>query len=250
MLRSARNAGYDSKQADVWSSGVMLYAMLFCCYPFDRREDQDDPRAYAKITQRIFKGARQALSYAVWCVASGATLSFAKSPMRVCQMLHKSKGMLIPLLVLAGGGVGSDCIPKGRASVTQCVFNQAFPTAMLPSKASGLTCYAVCAADYELPASKPVSAECKDILSRILVVDPAKRINIKEIQVSFFTHCAGRCVLRCSAALAPVKDLLNAARAGPGHVRCALSHSDCSSSVTFPARHAARAGPGCVQPLY
>ena len=57
VLRSARNAGYDSKQADVWSSGVMLYAMLFCCYPFDRREDQDDPRAYAKITQRIFKGA-------------------------------------------------------------------------------------------------------------------------------------------------------------------------------------------------
>ena len=51
-------------------------------------------------------------------------------------------------------------------------------------KASGLTCGAVCAADYELPASKPVSAECKDILARILVVDPAKRINIKEIQAS------------------------------------------------------------------
>lgn len=67
MLRSARNAGYDSKQADVWSSGVMLYAMLFCCYPFERREDQDDPRAYAKITQRIFKGAVRA--------ASGATAS-------------------------------------------------------------------------------------------------------------------------------------------------------------------------------
>ncbi len=58
MLRSARNAGYDSKQADVWSSGVMLYAMLFCCYPFDRREDAEDPRAYAKITQRIFTGTR------------------------------------------------------------------------------------------------------------------------------------------------------------------------------------------------
>lgn len=57
VLRSARSEGYDSKQADVWSSGVMLYAMLFCCYPFDRREDANDPRAFAKITQRIFTGA-------------------------------------------------------------------------------------------------------------------------------------------------------------------------------------------------
>ena len=57
VLRSARSEGYDSKQADVWSSGVMLYAMLFCCYPFDRREDANDPRAFAKITQRIFNGA-------------------------------------------------------------------------------------------------------------------------------------------------------------------------------------------------
>ena len=66
VLRSARNAGYDSKQADVWSSGVMLYAMLFCCYPFDRREDADDPRAYANITQRIFTGMR--LSQSLWLV--------------------------------------------------------------------------------------------------------------------------------------------------------------------------------------
>ena len=57
VLRSARSEGYDSKQADVWSSGVMLYAMLFCCYPFDRREDANDPRAFAKIMQRIFTGA-------------------------------------------------------------------------------------------------------------------------------------------------------------------------------------------------
>lgn len=62
VLRSARNTGYDSKQADVWSSGVMLYAMLFCCYPFDRPEDQDDPRGYAKITQRLLKGAISAAS--------------------------------------------------------------------------------------------------------------------------------------------------------------------------------------------
>ena len=85
VLRSARNAGYDSKQADVWSSGVMLYAMLYCCYPFDRPEDQDDPRAYAKIAERIFKGAIRA--------ASGATASFSRWPTRFCQTQHIFKGM-------------------------------------------------------------------------------------------------------------------------------------------------------------
>ncbi len=39
------------------------------------------------------------------------------------------------------------------------------------------------AADYEFPASKPVSDECKDFLSRILVVDPARRMTLSEIQV-------------------------------------------------------------------
>ena len=28
---------YDSKLSDVWSCGVMLYAMLFCRYPFEVR---------------------------------------------------------------------------------------------------------------------------------------------------------------------------------------------------------------------
>ena len=60
VLRSPCGTGYNSKQADVWSAGVMLYAMLFCSYPFDRREDADDPKYYAKMTQRIFIGARPA----------------------------------------------------------------------------------------------------------------------------------------------------------------------------------------------
>ena len=36
--------------------------------------------------------------------------------------------------------------------------------------------------DYTFPTSIPVSAECKDLLSRILVADPAKRFTIEDIQ--------------------------------------------------------------------
>lgn len=34
---------YDGKAADVWSCGVMLYAMLCACYPFGRPEDASLP---------------------------------------------------------------------------------------------------------------------------------------------------------------------------------------------------------------
>ncbi|KAK9915945.1 hypothetical protein WJX75_006306 [Coccomyxa subellipsoidea] len=36
--------------------------------------------------------------------------------------------------------------------------------------------------DYQLPYNKQVSAECKDLLQRILVADPAKRITMADIQ--------------------------------------------------------------------
>jgi serine/threonine-protein kinase SRK2 len=49
--------GYDGKQADVWSAGVMLYTMLFARYPFERPEDKTlkgDARIQ-KVLHRIIK---------------------------------------------------------------------------------------------------------------------------------------------------------------------------------------------------
>ncbi|CAL5229102.1 g12364 [Coccomyxa viridis] len=90
VLTSAR---YDAKLADIWSAGVMLYTMLCCSYPFEKKEDDpQDVRTQTKVMQRIMK------------------------------------------------------------------------------------------ADYEWPSSKKVSKECKDLLSKILVADPKRRIAIAEIQ--------------------------------------------------------------------
>ena len=54
VLTSSR---YDAKAADIWSAGVMLYTLLCCSYPFEKKEDDPkDLHTQTKIMQRIMKG--------------------------------------------------------------------------------------------------------------------------------------------------------------------------------------------------
>ena len=51
--------------------------------------------------------------------------------------------------------------------------------------------------DYRFPQSVPVSPACKDLLSRILVVNPSERITIQGIQQhpwsALFPHAVSSC---------------------------------------------------------
>lgn len=47
---------YEAHRADLWSSGVLLYAMLFCRYPFERVEDANSPQRHQALIRRILAG--------------------------------------------------------------------------------------------------------------------------------------------------------------------------------------------------
>jgi len=45
--------------------------------------------------------------------------------------------------------------------------------------------------DYLFPQSVPVSAECKDLIAKILVADPDKRITVPQVLYVYPVRCVG-----------------------------------------------------------
>lgn len=58
IIAMPRGGTYDGKQSDVWSCGIMLYAMLCRTFPFDTPEDRNLPKeeAMLKLMERIVRG--------------------------------------------------------------------------------------------------------------------------------------------------------------------------------------------------
>ena len=97
VLTSSR---YDAKAADIWSAGVMLYTMLCCSYPFEKKEDDpNDLRTQTKIMQRIMKGrvccpAHCDVLYHSVRQYNEGTISWRNQPKRPLLLSFQARGTL------------------------------------------------------------------------------------------------------------------------------------------------------------
>eukprot|EP00210_Caulerpa_lentillifera_P003306 g3157.t1 len=53
VISKKDNEAVDAKKTDIWSCGVLLYAMIFGFYPFIRKEDVNIPDSVQRIHKRI-----------------------------------------------------------------------------------------------------------------------------------------------------------------------------------------------------
>ena len=72
VISQGNTGNYDGKAVDVWACGVMLFVMLFCQYPFERPEDEQE-----KIQTKRYQMVRPCVC-AVSRTCCGSTGSFGR----------------------------------------------------------------------------------------------------------------------------------------------------------------------------
>ncbi len=155
----------------------MLYTMLFARYPFERPEDKklDQHQRLQRILHRIIKASGAATPAAQRADPPAASEVTPARSRRRCSAARRAvvaKGrQLYARPGLAWPGAPAKAAWHLRAVLTRLT-PHTHPNQPPPSPSQ---------VDYVVPDSPAITPACRDLLQKILVADPAKRLNIAQI---------------------------------------------------------------------
>ena len=158
----------------------MLYVMLVGAYPFERPEDKHDNKKLQKMIQvsGICPGHAPAMTSAHLQSTVNTVLSLHRE-FSTRTALHKlgllqfcSVQYLVKLLHCCILTLQCYCVKLELIVVLHVL------------RGCSLCCFLqrILQVEYEFPPHVKVSKECRDLLHKILVPDPAKRITVPDIQ--------------------------------------------------------------------
>lgn len=139
---------YDGKQVDVWSAGVMLFVMLFC---------ECDP-------------------HSDWIPSLCLHQNYLYVP-----DVHAHHIKSLDSMYLLGNNIYAEPNQSWAIIIARYPFER--PEDRTDARRFQKVLQRILVVDYVFPPKVPVSAECKDLISRILVADPNERITVEQVRL-------------------------------------------------------------------